>query len=45
MRCLCVNNSRETVRLLPTSKFPDAESRREEAIRLMETGNFQRYNQ
>ena len=31
--------------LLPTSKFPDAESRREEAIRLMETGNFQRYNQ
>ncbi len=31
--------------LLPASKFPDAESKREEAIRLMETANFQRYNQ
>ena len=31
--------------LLPTSKFPDAASKREEAIRLMETANFQRYNQ
>ena len=31
--------------LLPASKFPDAESRREEAIRLMEVANFQRYNQ
>lgn len=31
--------------LLPASKFPDAPSKREEAIRLMETANFQRYNQ
>ena len=33
------------IALLPADKFPDAASKREEAIRLMETGNFQRYNQ